>query len=49
MNVVHNFFNRPGVAGAVLQSSMLPIRSFIDSVILLFRISKTMSIPNRKT
>ena len=41
--------NRPGVAGAVLQSPPLLTDSFIHWVILLFKIFKTLSIPNRKS
>ena len=41
-------FNRPGVAGAVLQSPPSLIDSFVNRVIILFRIFKTLSIPNRK-
>ena len=41
--------NRPGVTGAVLQSPPLLTDSFIHWVILLFKIFKTLSIPNRKS
>ena len=41
--------NRPGVAGAVLQTPLYLIYSFIHWVILLFRIFQTLSIPNRKS
>ena len=43
------FINRPGVAGAVLQSPLLLSHSLIHWVILSFQIFKTLSILNRKS
>ena len=38
---MNNIINRPGVAGAVLQSPPLLINSLIDSVILFLPVFKT--------
>ena len=42
-------FNRPGVAGAVLQTPLSLFHWLIQSVILLFRILKTPSHQNHKS
>ena len=41
--------NRPGVAGAVLQTSLSPIDSVSESVILFLQTFETSLHPNRKT
>ena len=42
-------FKRPGEAGAVLQTPLLLINSFIHWVLLCGNIFKTLSLPNRKS
>ena len=48
-HIISNLINRPGVAGAVLQTPLLLTDWLIQSAILCENIFKSPSLPNRKS